>query len=141
MLHTLRTLIVDDERDIRELLTLTLGRMGIRIDTAANLGDGLMSVALVLSPKPSPTAIPTARATSTTAAPIFISRERRFSAARGSTIGLRRLSATGPSHLFRSSSGVRTDHIVATRMRRYGWITVRRRSQGYANLPEKRHKA
>jgi len=33
-------LIVDDERDIRELLTLTLGRMGLRIDTAANLGDG-----------------------------------------------------------------------------------------------------
>ncbi|TAA10982.1 sigma-54-dependent Fis family transcriptional regulator [Pseudoxanthomonas winnipegensis] len=32
-------LIVDDERDIRELLTLTLGRMGIRIDTAANLGE------------------------------------------------------------------------------------------------------
>ncbi len=32
-------LIVDDERDIRELLVLTLGRMGLRIDTAANLGD------------------------------------------------------------------------------------------------------
>ncbi|GAB2493910.1 sigma-54 dependent transcriptional regulator [Pseudoxanthomonas sangjuensis] len=32
-------LIVDDERDIRELLTLTLGRMGLRVDTAANLGD------------------------------------------------------------------------------------------------------
>ncbi|MGH8061452.1 MAG: sigma-54-dependent transcriptional regulator [Pseudoxanthomonas sp.] len=32
-------LIVDDERDIRELLTLTLGRMGLRIDTAANLGE------------------------------------------------------------------------------------------------------
>jgi two-component system response regulator PilR (NtrC family) len=30
-------LIVDDERDIRELLVLTLGRMGLRIDTAANL--------------------------------------------------------------------------------------------------------
>ncbi len=35
--HT--ALIVDDERDIRELLTLTLGRMGLRIDTAASLGD------------------------------------------------------------------------------------------------------
>lgn len=32
-------LIVDDERDIRELLTLTLGRMGLRIDAAANLGE------------------------------------------------------------------------------------------------------
>ncbi|KRG69963.1 sigma-54-dependent transcriptional regulator [Pseudoxanthomonas dokdonensis] len=32
-------LVVDDERDIRELLVLTLGRMGLRIDTAANLGD------------------------------------------------------------------------------------------------------
>ena len=32
-------LIVDDERDIRELLTLTLGRMGLRIDTAANVGE------------------------------------------------------------------------------------------------------
>jgi DNA-binding response OmpR family regulator len=30
-------LIVDDERDIRELLVLTLGRMGLRVDTAANL--------------------------------------------------------------------------------------------------------
>ena len=30
-------LVVDDERDIRELLTLTLGRMGLVVDTAANL--------------------------------------------------------------------------------------------------------
>src|SRR3546814_7926382 len=30
-------LIVDDEQDIRELLVLTLGRMGLRTDTAANL--------------------------------------------------------------------------------------------------------
>ena len=30
-------LIVDDEQDIRELLVLTLGRMGVRTDTAANL--------------------------------------------------------------------------------------------------------
>ncbi len=36
---THNALIVDDERDIRELLTLTLGRMGLRIDTAANLCD------------------------------------------------------------------------------------------------------
>ncbi|HHW4678757.1 MAG TPA: sigma-54-dependent transcriptional regulator [Xylella sp.] len=32
-------LIVDDERDIRELLVLTLGRMGLRINTAANLAE------------------------------------------------------------------------------------------------------
>ena len=32
-------LIVDDERDIRELLVLTLGRMGLRVDTAANLSE------------------------------------------------------------------------------------------------------
>jgi two-component system response regulator PilR (NtrC family) len=30
-------LIVDDERDIRELLLLTLGRMGLRVDTAADI--------------------------------------------------------------------------------------------------------
>ncbi|NLW97941.1 MAG: response regulator, partial [Xanthomonadaceae bacterium] len=30
-------LIVDDEHDIRELLVLTLGRMGLRTDTAPNL--------------------------------------------------------------------------------------------------------
>ncbi|KGE51403.1 sigma-54 dependent transcriptional regulator [Xanthomonas axonopodis pv. vasculorum] len=32
-------LVVDDERDIRELLVLTLGRMGLRISTAANLSE------------------------------------------------------------------------------------------------------
>ncbi len=32
-------LIVDDERDIRELLVLTLGRMGLKCDTAASLHD------------------------------------------------------------------------------------------------------
>ena len=32
-------LIVDDERDIRELLVLTLGRMGLRCDTASSLAD------------------------------------------------------------------------------------------------------
>ena len=32
-------LVVDDERDIRELLVLTLGRMGLRVDTAASLSD------------------------------------------------------------------------------------------------------
>jgi two-component system response regulator PilR (NtrC family) len=32
-------LIVDDERDIRELLVLTLGRMGLRVDTASDLAS------------------------------------------------------------------------------------------------------
>ena len=32
-------LVVDDERDIRELLVLTLGRMGLRCDTASSLQD------------------------------------------------------------------------------------------------------
>jgi len=36
----LRTaLIVDDERDIRELLSLTLGRMGLQVDTAEDLAS------------------------------------------------------------------------------------------------------
>ncbi|HXH01305.1 MAG TPA: response regulator, partial [Xanthomonadaceae bacterium] len=39
MTETRSALVVDDERDIRELLVLTLGRMGLRTDTAANLGD------------------------------------------------------------------------------------------------------
>lgn len=36
---TRSALVVDDERDIRELLVLTLGRMGLRINTAANLAE------------------------------------------------------------------------------------------------------
>jgi len=32
-------LIVDDERDIRELLSITLGRMGLRVDAAANVAQ------------------------------------------------------------------------------------------------------
>ena len=32
-------LVVDDERDIRELLVLTLGRMGLKCDTASSLHD------------------------------------------------------------------------------------------------------
>src|SRR6478735_4524407 len=32
-------LIVDDERDIRELLVLTLGRMGLRTETASSLSE------------------------------------------------------------------------------------------------------
>ena len=34
-------LIVDDERDIRELLVLTLGRMGLQVDTAADVAQAL----------------------------------------------------------------------------------------------------
>ncbi len=34
-------LIVDDERDIRELLVLTLGRMGLQVDTAADVASAL----------------------------------------------------------------------------------------------------
>src|SRR5437016_66064 len=32
-------LVVDDERDIRELLTITLGRMGLKVDTASDLAE------------------------------------------------------------------------------------------------------
>jgi len=39
MNQTRSALVVDDERDIRELLVLTLGRMGLRISTAANLAE------------------------------------------------------------------------------------------------------
>ncbi|QOW20001.1 sigma-54-dependent Fis family transcriptional regulator [Lysobacter ciconiae] len=39
MAETRSALIVDDERDIRELLVMTLGRMGLRCDTASSLGD------------------------------------------------------------------------------------------------------
>jgi len=43
---TLRSaLVVDDERDIRELLVLTLGRMGIRVDTAADVASALAQLA------------------------------------------------------------------------------------------------
>src|SRR3546814_12800270 len=38
MSETRSALIVDDEHDIRELLVLTLGRMGLRTDTAPTLG-------------------------------------------------------------------------------------------------------
>src|SRR5688572_4910989 len=43
---TLRSaLVVDDERDIRELLVLTLGRMGLRVDTAADLASARAQLA------------------------------------------------------------------------------------------------
>ena len=32
-------LVIDDERDIRELLTITLGRMGLQVDTASNVSE------------------------------------------------------------------------------------------------------
>ncbi len=38
-MSTQRALVVDDERDIRELLTITLGRMNLAVDTAANIAD------------------------------------------------------------------------------------------------------
>ncbi len=38
-------LVVDDERDIRELLVLTLGRMGLRVDTAADLNSARAQLA------------------------------------------------------------------------------------------------
>jgi two-component system response regulator PilR (NtrC family) len=36
---TATALVVDDERDIRELLTITLGRMGLMVDTASDVAD------------------------------------------------------------------------------------------------------
>ena len=38
-------LVVDDERDIRELLVLTLGRMGLRVDTAADVSSARAQLA------------------------------------------------------------------------------------------------
>ena len=38
-------LVVDDERDIRELLVLTLGRMGLRVDTAADTASARAQLA------------------------------------------------------------------------------------------------
>ncbi|WP_147653595.1 sigma-54-dependent transcriptional regulator [Vulcaniibacterium gelatinicum] len=45
MTETRSALIVDDERDIRELLVLTLGRMGLRTDTAATLAEARAQLA------------------------------------------------------------------------------------------------
>ena len=39
MAETRSALVVDDERDIRELLVMALGRMGLRCDTAASLTE------------------------------------------------------------------------------------------------------
>lgn len=40
-----RALVVDDERDIRELLVLTLNRMGLRVDTAPDCASALRLLA------------------------------------------------------------------------------------------------
>jgi two-component system, NtrC family, response regulator PilR len=45
MTESRSALIVDDERDIRELLVLTLGRMGLRTDTAASLSEARAQLA------------------------------------------------------------------------------------------------
>ncbi|MFT3806889.1 sigma-54-dependent transcriptional regulator [Arenimonas sp.] len=45
MAVTRSALVVDDERDIRELLVLTLGRMGLRVDTAADLSSARAQLA------------------------------------------------------------------------------------------------
>ena len=38
-------LVVDDERDIRELLTITLGRMNLLVDSAGSVGDAAQKAA------------------------------------------------------------------------------------------------
>ena len=38
-MNTATALVIDDERDIRELLTITLGRMGLKVDTASDVTD------------------------------------------------------------------------------------------------------
>jgi two-component system response regulator PilR (NtrC family) len=45
MAETRSALVVDDERDIRELLVMTLGRMGLRCDTASSLSDARAQLA------------------------------------------------------------------------------------------------
>ncbi|MFP7722564.1 sigma-54-dependent transcriptional regulator [Lysobacter sp. A3-1-A15] len=45
MAETRSALVVDDERDIRELLVMTLGRMGLRCDTASSVGDARAQLA------------------------------------------------------------------------------------------------
>ena len=38
-------LVIDDERDIRELLTLTLGRMGLLVESAATVSEARQRLA------------------------------------------------------------------------------------------------
>ena len=45
MAETRSALVVDDERDIRELLVMTLSRMGLRCDTASSVGDARAQLA------------------------------------------------------------------------------------------------
>ena len=45
MANARSALVVDDERDIRELLVPTLGRMGLRVDTAADLASARAQLA------------------------------------------------------------------------------------------------
>ena len=45
MTNARSALVVDDERDIRELLVLTLGRMGLRVDTAADVASARAQLA------------------------------------------------------------------------------------------------
>ncbi|MGY0797715.1 sigma-54-dependent transcriptional regulator [Lysobacter sp. A286] len=45
MTDTRSALVIDDERDIRELLVMTLGRMGLRCDTASSLSDARAQLA------------------------------------------------------------------------------------------------
>lgn len=44
-METRSALVVDDERDIRELLVLALGRMGLRCDTASSLAEARAQLA------------------------------------------------------------------------------------------------
>lgn len=46
MAETRSALVVDDERDIRELLVMTLGRMGLRCDTASTVGEARSQLSL-----------------------------------------------------------------------------------------------
>ena len=45
MAESRSALVIDDERDIRELLVMTLGRMGLRCDTASSVGDARAQLA------------------------------------------------------------------------------------------------
>ena len=45
MAETQSALVVDDERDIRELLVVTLTRMGLRVETAATLAGAKSQLA------------------------------------------------------------------------------------------------
>jgi two-component system response regulator PilR (NtrC family) len=44
-MSTPAALVIDDERDIRELLSITLGRMGLRVDTASDAAEARQRLA------------------------------------------------------------------------------------------------